>query len=386
MEGARVAGGVVQRAEAALAAGCEMVLVCNAPQAVAEVLDGLTAGPLDRVRAERMRGRGASKPLGSDKRYASAVAAIQGVSVLNSKVTHDHDHGAHHRRYVGRAFALGIGLNLAFVLVETVYGVLAHSMALLADAGHNLSDVLALTLAWGASTLARRGPSERFTYGLRSSSILVALLNAALLLVVTGGIAWEAVNRLAAPKPVAGETVIWVALVGILINGASAMLFARDRRHDINMRGAFLHLAADAAVSFGVVVAGIGILFTGWLWLDPLAGLAIAVAIVWSTWGLLRDSVALALNAVPEHIDPRVVRTYLSRLAGVAEVHDLHHCAMSTTATALTMHLVIPGGHPGDGFMADVCKELRARYHVHHATIQIETGAHPCELAPDHVV
>ena len=197
---------------------------------------------------------------------------------------------------------MGIGLNLAFVLVETVYGVLAHSMALLADAGHNLSDVLALTLAWGASTLARRGPSERFTYGLRSSSILVALLNAALLLVVTGGIAWEAVNRLAAPKPVAGETVIWVALVGILINGASAMLFARDRRHDVNMRGAFLHLAADAAVSLGVVVAGIGILYTGWLWLDPLTGLAIAVAIVWSTWGLLRDSVALALNAVPEHI------------------------------------------------------------------------------------
>jgi len=286
-------------------------------------------------------------------------------------VTHDHDHGAHAPRNAGRAFALGIGLNLAFVLVEAVYGVLAHSMALLADAGHNLSDVLALTLAWGASTLARRGPSERFTYGLRSSSILVALLNAALLLVVTGGIAWEAINRLAAPSPVAGGTVIWVALVGILINGASAMLFARDRRRDVNMRGAFLHLAADA---------------TGWLWLDPLTGLVIAVAIVWSTWGLLRDSVALALNAVPEHINPRVVRTYLSLLAGVTEVHDLHIWAMSTTETALTVHLVIPGGHPGDAFMAEVCKELRARYHVHHATIQIETGAHPCELAPDHVV
>ncbi|TMH26120.1 MAG: cation transporter, partial [Betaproteobacteria bacterium] len=178
-------------------------------------------------------------------------------------MTHDHDHGAHGPRHAGRAFALGIGLNLAFVLVEAVYGVLAHSMALLADAGHNLSDVLALTLAWGASTLAKRGPSERFTYGLRSSSILVALLNAALLLVVTGGIAWEAINRLAAPMPVAGGTVIWVAFVGILINGASAMLFARERRHDVNMRGAFLHLAADAVVSLGVVVAGIGILFTG---------------------------------------------------------------------------------------------------------------------------
>ena len=303
-------------------------------------------------------------------------------------MTHDHDHGAHDPRYAGRAFAVGIGLNLAFVLVEAVYGVLAHSMALLADAGHNLSDVLALTLAWGASTLARREPSERFTYGLRSSSILVALLNATLLLVVTGGIAWEAINRLAAPAPapVAGETVIAVALVGILINAGSAMLFARGRRRDVNMRGAFLHLVADAAVSLGVVVAGIGIVFTGWLWLDPLTGLVIAVAIVWSTWGLLRDSVALALNAVPEHIDPRVVRTYLSRLAGVAEVHDLHIWAMSTTETALTVHLVMPGGHPGDAFTAEACKELRARYDVHHATIQIETGAHPCELAPDHVV
>jgi len=301
-------------------------------------------------------------------------------------MTHDHDHGAHGPHYAGRAFAVGIGLNLAFVLVEAVYGVLAHSMALLADAGHNLSDVLALTLAWGASTLARREPSERFTYGLRSSSILAALLNAALLLVVTGGIAWEAINRFAAPAPVAGETVIWVALAGILVNGASAMLFARDRRRDINMRGAFLHLAADAAVSLGVVVAGVGILFTGWLWLDPLAGLVIAVAIVWSTWRLLRDSVTLALNAVPEHIDPRVVRTYLSRLAGVTEVHDLHIWAMSTTETALTVHLVIPSGNPGDAFLAEVCKELRARYHVHHATIQIEIGAQPCELAPDHVV
>src|SRR5207245_10356107 len=187
---------------------------------------------------------------------------------------------AHGPRNAGRALARGIGLNLAFVLVEAVYGVLAHSMALLADAGHNLSDVLALTLAWGASTLAKRGPSERFTYGLRSSSILVALLNAALLLVVTGGIAWEAINRLAAPMPVAGETVIWVALVGILINGHGAMLFARDRRRDINMRGAFPHLAADPAVSLGVLVAGIGLLFTGWLRMHPPARLLILVHIV----------------------------------------------------------------------------------------------------------
>ena len=302
-------------------------------------------------------------------------------------MAHEHHHHPHHAaRDYGLAFAVGIALNFAFVVLEAVYGVIAHSMALLADAGHNLSDVFVLALAWGASTLARRGPSERFTYGLRSSSILVALLNAALLLVVTGGIAWEAIKRLAAPSPVGGETVVWVALAGIVVNGASAMLFARDRQHDVNIRGAFLHLAADAAVSVGVVAAGIGILYTGWLWLDPLAGLVIAAAIVWSTWGLLRDSVSLALDAVPEHIDPRVVRAYLSTLAGVTEVHDLHIWPMSTTETALTVHLVIPGGHPGDAFMAEACRELRARYHVHHATIQIETGAHPCELAPDHVV
>jgi len=301
-------------------------------------------------------------------------------------MAHDHDHGAQHSHDPGRAFAVGIALNLGFVVIEAVYGVLAHSMALLADAGHNLSDVLALSLAWGASTLSKRGPSERFTYGLRSSSILVALLNAALLFVVTGGIAWEAISRLATPAPVVGQTVIWVALAGIFVNGASAMLFARDRRYDVNIRGAFLHLAADAVVSLGVVVAGVGIIFTGWLWLDPLTGLVIAVAIVWSTWGLLRDSVALALNAVPEHIDPRAVRGYLSKLAGVNEVHDLHIWAMSTTETALTVHLVMPGGHPGDAFTAEICKELRAHYHVHHATIQIETGAQPCELAPDHVV
>jgi len=293
---------------------------------------------------------------------------------------------AHAPLDTGRAFAVGIALNVGFVLVEGVYGALAHSMALLADAGHNLGDVLALSLAWGASTLSKRGPSERFTYGLRSTSILAALLNAALLLVVTGGIAWEAINRFARPSPVAGHTVIWVALTGILVNSASALLFMRGREHDANLRAAFLHLVADAGISAGVVVAGVGILLTGWLWLDPATGLLIAAAIVWSTWGLLRDSVALALNAVPEHIDPRAVRGYLSKLAGVTEVHDLHIWAMSTTETALTAHLVMPGGHPADDFTAEICKELRVHYHVHHATIQIETGAQACELAPDHVV
>lgn len=301
---------------------------------------------------------------------------------------HDHPraHGSLHSPDAGSAFAIGIGLNLGFVLIEAVYGVLAHSMALLADAGHNLGDVLALSLAWGAISLSKRVPSERFTYGLRSTSILAALLNAVLLLVATGAIAWEAVNRLVMPAPVVGRTILWVALAGIAVNGASALLFLRGGRQDANLRAAFLHLVSDAAVSAGVVAAGAGILLTGWLWLDPLAGLIIAAAIVWTTWGLLRSSAALALNAVPAHIDPRVVRAYLSKLAGVAEVHDLHIWAISTTETALTVHLVMPGGHPGDAFTAKICRDLRAYHQVHHATIQIETGSQPCELAPDHVV
>src|SRR5581483_8643853 len=307
-----------------------------------------------------------------------------GVSMAHD---HDHDHhhphGAHHEHGIrGAAFAAGIALNLAFVVVEAVYGVLAHSMALLADAGHNLGDVLALGIAWAASALSRREPSARFTYGLRSSSILAALL-----LLVTGGIAWEAIQRLAEPVEVSAMTMVWVALAGIVVNGTSATLFARHR-HDINVRGAFLHLLADAAVSAGTVLAGLGIVATGWLWLDPVTGLVIAAAIVASTWTLLRDSVSLALNAVPGHIDPRGVRSYLSRLPGVTEVHDLHIWGMSTTETALTAHLVMPAGHPGDGYLATVCGELRGSFRVQHATIQIETGdtAHPCPLASDRVV
>ncbi|HZT63501.1 MAG TPA: cation diffusion facilitator family transporter [Burkholderiales bacterium] len=301
---------------------------------------------------------------------------------------HDHhDHGHHHHasRDFGLAFAFGIGLNFAFVVVEAVYGVLAHSMALLADAGHNLSDVLALALAWGASRLVRREPSERYTYGLRSTSILAALVNAALLLLVTGGIVWESIQRLAAPEPVASRTVIWVALAGIAVNAASALPFAKSGG-DLNIRAAFLHLAADAAISLGVVLAALLTLYTGWLWVDPVVGIAIALVIIAGTWGLLRDSVTMALDAVPPHIDPAKVRTYLSGLTGVTEVHDLHIWAMSTTETALTVHLVMPKGHAGDAFTAEVCRELRAHHHVHHSTIQIETGAQPCELAPDHVV
>jgi cobalt-zinc-cadmium efflux system protein len=299
----------------------------------------------------------------------------------------DHEHRAHHHapRDFGVAFAIGIGLNFMFVVVEAVYGVLAHSMALLADAGHNLSDVLALMLAWGASRLARREPSARYTYGLRSTSILAALFNAALLFLVTGGIVWESIQRLVEPEAVASKTVMWVAVAGIVINAASAVPFARSGG-DLNVRAAFLHLAADAAISLGVVIAALLTLATGWLWLDPAMGIAIALVIIVGTWGLLKDSVTLALNAVPAHIDPAAVRAYLEKLGGVSEVHDLHIWAMSTTETALTVHLVMPRGHPGDAFTTEICKELREHYKVHHATVQIETGAQPCELAPDHVV
>ena len=296
---------------------------------------------------------------------------------------HVHEPQAH-----DRAFAVGIVLNLAFVAIETVYGVLAHSMALLADAGHNLSDVLALGLAWGASVLGRREPSERFTYGLRSSSILAALVNAMLLMLVVGGIALEAIQRLLNPVPVATTTVICVALAGVVVNTATALLFLRGREHDLNVKGAFLHMAADAAVSLGVALAGVGMLYSGWIWLDPMMSLVIAVTIVGSTWGLLRDALTLSLHAVPSRIDTERVRGYLCGLAGVAEIHDLHIWGMSTTETALTVHLVMPEGHPSDSFIVQVGEDLRKRFHVGHATIQVETGdkLHPCALAPDHVV
>lgn len=311
-----------------------------------------------------------------------------------------HDHHAHHHAHHGhetpaqerrgndRAFAAGIALNLAFVAVEFIYGVLSQSMALLADAGHNLSDVLALALAWIASALGRREPSRRYTYGLRSSTILAALFNAMLLMLVVGAIVVEAAQRLMNPAPVAAQTVIWVALCGIAVNAVSALFFLRGRHHDLNMRGAFLHLAADAAVSAGVVLAGVGMLYTGWSWLDPAMSLAIAAVIIASTWGLLRDSLDLSLHAVPPRIDVGAVRGYLAQLDGVTLFHDLHIWGMSTTETALTVHLVMPGGHPGDRFIARIAGELRERFGIGHATIQLETGdaSHPCPLAPDDVV
>lgn len=304
---------------------------------------------------------------------------------------HGHAHGpgghVHAPADFGRAFAIGIALNVGFVAVEAVYGVLANSVALLADAGHNLSDVLGLAVAWAAAALAKRPPGGRYTYGLRGSSILAALFNAMFLLVAVGAIGWEAVERFGRPEPVAGTTVMVVAGVGILVNGATAMLFAAGRDGDLNVRGAYLHMAADAAVSAGVVLAGLAILATGWSWLDPLVSLAVAAVILWSTWGLLRDALALSLAAAPRHIDPDQVRGYVSGLPGAASVHDLHVWPMSTTETAMTAHLVMPGGHPGDAFLMRVAEEVKERFGIGHVTLQIETSEDTvCALAPEHTV
>ncbi len=306
----------------------------------------------------------------------------------------DHDHGGngrhahrHAARPVGGAFATAVALNIALVIAQVVYGLLAGSVALLADAGHNFGDVLGLLLAWIAHGAAQRPPTARYTYGFRSASILAALLNAILLLVATGAIAWEAIRRFAEPGEVAGLTVMIVAAVGILVNGASALLLMAGSRGDLNVRGAVLHLLGDAAISVGVVAAAAGILLTGWQWLDPLASLAISVFIVWSAWGLLRGAVALLLDAVPAGIDPGQVRRFLEGLEGVSGIHDLHIWPMSTTETALTVHLEMPGGHPGDAFLLQAAGDLRRHFAIGHATIQVEVGRETaCLLAPDEIV
>lgn len=287
-----------------------------------------------------------------------------------------------------RAFALGVALNLGFALTEAGYGVYAGSLALLADAAHNLSDVLGLALAWGAALLSQRRPSARFTYGMRNSSIWAAMLNALLLLLVCGAMALEAIQRFAQPRPVAGMTVIVVAAIGVVINTVTALIFAKGQQHDLNVRGAFLHMAADAAVSLGVVLSGLLILATGWLWIDPLATCAIVVVIVVGTLGLLRDSVTLGLSAVPSRIDPIAVRSWLEKLPGVTETHDLHIWAMSTSEVALTAHLVMPQTQVSDHFYEQTAQELEQRFGIHHATLQVERGdaRNPCRLSPEHVV
>ena len=298
--------------------------------------------------------------------------------------SHAHVHAPHN---FGRAFAIGIALNLGFVVIEAVYGLMSNSVALLADAGHNLGDVLGLGVAWLASVLASRAPTARFTYGMRGSSILAALFNAVFLLVVVGGLSWEALRRLGSPEPVAGKTMVAVAAVGIVVNAVTAWLFASGRKQDLNLRGAFLHMASDALVSIGVVAAGLAILLTGWLWLDPLVSLVINGVIVWSTWGLLRDSLGMSMAAVPAEIDPAAVRQFLVSRTGVVAVHDLHIWSMSTTENALTCHLVMPGGHPGDAFLHELARDFARRFRIVHTTVQIEVDPHmACALAPDEVV
>jgi cobalt-zinc-cadmium efflux system protein len=305
--------------------------------------------------------------------------------------SHDHAHDHHGHSHApadfGAAFAVGIVLNLGFVIVGAAAGVIGHSMALIADAGHNLGDVLGLAVAWTAALLARRAPSTRFTYGLRSSSILAALFNAVFLLVATGAIALEAIHRLADPQPVAGKLVMLVAGIGIVINAATAMLFLRGRHDDLNIRGAFLHMAGDAAVSAGVVLAGVAIVFTARNWIDPAVSLLVCLAIVAGTWNLLRDALRMTLHGVPPGIDPAKVETFLATCPGVCAIHDLHIWPMSTTETALTAHIVIPGGHPGDEALHAIADELRHHYGIAHATLQVETDANAdCALADAHTV
>lgn len=317
---------------------------------------------------------------------------------VHSHAGHDHgnDHGHTHSHaghshapanYNG-AFAIGISLNVAFIIVEVVYGLKASSLALVADAGHNLGDVLGLALAWVAAVLATRQPTRRHTYGLRRSSILAALGNSIFLLVTIGAIAWEAIGRLRSPDVVATGTVIWVATVGIVINTATALFFMSGRKGDLNIRGAFLHMVGDAAVSAGVVVAAIVMGATGWLWLDPAMSLVIVALITVATWGLLTESLHLALDAVPVSVDAQAVEEYLRALPGVAEVHDLHIWGMSTTEVALTAHLVKPILDDDDQLLLAACKELNDHHGISHATFQIERGhgPHACELARADVV
>ncbi len=288
----------------------------------------------------------------------------------------------------GKAFAIGVGLNLAYVVVQLFYGIFAHSVALLADAGHNFGDVLGLLLAWGAMRLAKTRPTTHRTYGLGRSTILAALANAAFLLVAVGGITWEAIRRLDNPGPVAGPTVIWVAMIGVAINTITALLFISGRKGDLNIRAAFMHMAADAAVSAAVVVAGVIIVFTGKTIVDPVASLLINAVIVWGTWKLLRDSLKMALDVVPDGVDPIAVRDYLATQPGVMAVHDLHIWPLSTTETALTAHIVKPDGVIDDSLLCRIKNGLQERFHIEHVTVQCECGdpLHPCEQEPEHVV
>ena len=300
-----------------------------------------------------------------------------------------HDHSPKHPQApinYRKAFAIGIALNVSYVAVEAVFGLFAHSLALVADAGHNLSDVLSLLLAWCANEFGQSKPSKHFTYGLRSSSILASLANAIILLIAIGAIAWEAFQRFSQPQEVPAVTVMVVAGFGVLINAATALLFMSGRHRDLNIKGAFLHMAADAGVSLGVVLAGLAIKLTGQYWIDPAMSLVIVAVIAIGTWGLLRESIRLALQAVPEGVDLEKVENYLASLPNVTAVHDLHIWPMSTTQTALTAHLEMPNGSGGDEFLHNVCQHLHDEFRIEHCTIQIEQNAKACSLAPERPV
>ncbi|HFD11324.1 MAG TPA: cation transporter [Crenotrichaceae bacterium] len=300
---------------------------------------------------------------------------------------HHHDHHGHHHHAPANyswTFAIAITLNIVYVGVETFYGFLTNSLALIADAGHNFSDVIVLLLAWGAHWLAKRKPTLKRTYGLRRAPVLAALLSAVLLLVVMGAMSWEAVQRIQNPVPVQGKVMMIVAGVGVIINTLTALMLMSGSKHDLNIRGAFLHMAADALVSLGAVVAGLIILNTGLYWIDPAISLVIVVVIVLGTIALLRDSLNLALDAVPESIDAKAVNTYLNSVAGVTSVHDFHIWGMSTTQTALTAHLVRPEDENRDEFLRDLANGLKKQFGIDHVTIQIEHGNADIECQQDH--
>ena len=302
---------------------------------------------------------------------------------------HDHSHGdAPHDHGSGRAFRFGVALNFAFVLFELGAGVYARSMALVADAAHNFGDVLGLLLAWGAMRLAERKPSARRTYGFRRSTILASVANAVLLLVGVGAVCWEAIGRLREGSDTRGGVMLAVAALGVVINAGSALPFLKGSRADTNLRGAYLHLMADAAVSLGVVIAGGVILLTGWRWVDGVVSIVVSLVILGGTWSLLRTSLDLAMDAVPEGIEPAEVRTFLETLEGVHEVHDLHIWAMSTTETALTAHLVMQPAASNAAFLRETGEELTRRFKIDHPTLQVEApgAAAPCRHAPDDVV
>lgn len=293
-----------------------------------------------------------------------------------------HDHSHHHPTTYNKAFFLAVALNLGFTIIEAIYAVIANSMSLLADAGHNLGDVLGLVLAWGANYLLSKPASERYSYGYKRTTILAAIMNAFLLVATSAIIAYESIWKFFNPSEVTEIIVIIVAAIGILINGGTALLFISGTKEDLNIKGAFLHLATDALISVGVVIVGIAIYYTDWEWLDPCVGLAIVVIILIGTWGLLRDSVNLLLDAVPYHINHKAIREYLLSLPGVTDLHDLHIWGLSTKEVALTVHLIMPEARLSDADFLQITKDLHNKFKIDHPTLQVETGCddHPCHL------